>query len=214
MAEGLTDDEKYQQGWHDALEKQGEQEKPQVYKTDDGEVITYSKSEGYKVIEPKFKVGDWITNGDYTWKIVEIKPLDYILQSQDGNIVDDTISHVDEQFHSFTIQDAKEGDVLVDEDINVIGIFEGTEGMCWHSKIYYSYATKELYGIECGGSHQKEFAKPATKEQRDTLMKAMADAGYAFDFAKKELKKIEQKSAEWSEEDEEMVDNILTPLAK
>ena len=25
MAEGLTDDEKYQQGWHDALEKQGEQ---------------------------------------------------------------------------------------------------------------------------------------------------------------------------------------------
>ena len=24
MAEGLTDDEKYQQGWHDALEKQGE----------------------------------------------------------------------------------------------------------------------------------------------------------------------------------------------
>ena len=25
MAEGLTNDEKYQQGWHDALEKQGEQ---------------------------------------------------------------------------------------------------------------------------------------------------------------------------------------------
>ena len=25
MAEGLTDDEKWQQGWHDALEKQGEQ---------------------------------------------------------------------------------------------------------------------------------------------------------------------------------------------
>ena len=25
MAEGLSDDEKYQQGWHDAIEKQGEQ---------------------------------------------------------------------------------------------------------------------------------------------------------------------------------------------
>ena len=33
MAEGLTDDEKYQQGWHDALEKQGE--KPQ----DEDEII-------------------------------------------------------------------------------------------------------------------------------------------------------------------------------
>jgi len=28
--------------------KQGEQEEPQVYETEDGEVITYSESEGYK----------------------------------------------------------------------------------------------------------------------------------------------------------------------
>ena len=57
---------------------------------------------------------------------------------------------------------------------------------------------------------------PATKEQRDTLLKAMVDAGYTFDFEKKELKKIEPKPEEnkgnicgispnsaWSEEDEE-----------
>ena len=31
MAEGLTDDEKYQQGWHDALEKQGEQKPADSY---------------------------------------------------------------------------------------------------------------------------------------------------------------------------------------
>jgi len=45
---------------------------------------------------------------------------------------------------------------------------------------------------------------PATKEHRDALMKAMTDAGYTFDFEKKELKKVEQKPAEWSEEDEDM----------
>jgi hypothetical protein len=39
---------------------------------------------------------------------------------------------------------------------------------------------------------------PATKEQRDTLIKAMTDAGYTFDFEKKELKKIEE---EYSGED-------------
>ena len=50
-------------------------------------------------IEPKFKVGDWITNGEYTWKIIDIKPIDYILQSQNGNIVNDTITYVDEEFH-------------------------------------------------------------------------------------------------------------------
>jgi hypothetical protein len=33
-----------------------------------------------------------------------------------------------------------------------------------------------------------EIITPAIKEQRDTLIKAMADAGYTFDFEKKELK--------------------------
>lgn len=42
------------------VEKQGEQKEHQVYKTKDGEIITYSETDGYKVIEPKFKVGDWI----------------------------------------------------------------------------------------------------------------------------------------------------------
>ena len=40
---------------------------------------------------------------------------------------------------------------------------------------------------------EKPQGKTATKEQRDTLMKAMADAGYTFDFESKELKKIEGK---------------------
>jgi hypothetical protein len=57
--------------------------------------------------ESKFHEGEWITNGDYTWKIVVVNPLDYTLQSQDGNIVDDNISYVDKHFHLWTIQDAE-----------------------------------------------------------------------------------------------------------
>ena len=45
----------------DCLEKQGEQEEPQVYETEDGEIITYSETDGYKFDEPRFKVGDWVT---------------------------------------------------------------------------------------------------------------------------------------------------------
>ena len=44
------------------LEKQGEQEELQVYETKDGEIITYSETDGYKFVEPKFKVGDWVVN--------------------------------------------------------------------------------------------------------------------------------------------------------
>ena len=184
------------------LEKQGEQEEPQVYETEYGEVITYSESEGYKVIEPKFKVGDWITDGKSVLHITKFEDdYGYELKTIDGEVFHFISPDlVKANYHLWTIQDAKKGDVLVDEDINVIGIFEGIEGMCWHSKFYYSNVTKEFYGMECGGSHQKEFAKPATKEQRDTLMKAMADAGWEFDFDKKELKKIENESENYKQQ--------------
>ena len=43
------------------LEEQGEKEEPQVYETEDGEIITYSETDGYKFDEPRFKVGDWVT---------------------------------------------------------------------------------------------------------------------------------------------------------
>jgi len=157
-------------------------------------------------VEPKFREGEWITNGDYTWKIVEVKPLDYILQSQDGNIVDDTISHVDEQFHSFTIEDAKDGDVLMWDNGRYIILFKEIKdnivAHCsynTHSK-HFGFSSNYDTRFDCILNF-----RPATKEQCDALMKAMADAGYIFDFEKKELKKIEQKSSvtEWSEDDEQ-----------
>ena len=123
-------------------------------------------------VKPKFKVGDWIigraTNNEPR-QISEIT--DQYYKSTYGGQYGFSFEN---EMHLWTIADAKDGDVLVDEDTNVIGIFESIEGMCWHSKFYYSNFTKEFYGIECGGYHLKEFAKPATKEQRDTLMKAMA----------------------------------------
>lgn len=139
----------------------------------------------------KFKVGDWITNGDYTWKIVEVKPLDYILQSQDGNIVDDTISHVDEQFHSFTIEDAKDGDVVVSKYKQPF-IYNGN---------YDEYNVGAYCGIICDGSMfietnsvcqwaDNKKITPATKEQRDTLERAITNAGYRWDKEKLKLEKI------------------------
>lgn len=159
-------------------------------------------------VEPKFHQGEWITNGDYTWKIVEVKPLVYILQSQDGNIVDDTISHVDEQFHSFTIEYAKDGDVLYCESsgIEYIIILKQINNRSLDS--YCRYNTVDGFAIDVPRVMSiQNNPKPATKEQRDTLLKAMTDAGYTFDFEKKELKKIEKESS-WSEEDEYRINRI------
>lgn len=130
-------------------------------------------------IKPKFKVGDWITNSDYTWKIVEVKPLDYILQSQDGNIVDDTIIHVDEHFHLWTIKDAKNGDVLT-TSCGSICIFNGTVE---DGKYPFAYCglTKhhgfEVYDRKLPFTHDKDI-HPATKKEHDILFQKMKDAGY------------------------------------
>jgi hypothetical protein len=169
-------------------------------------------------IEPKFKIDDWITNGEYTWNVINIQPLDYILQSQNGDVVDDTISHVDEHFHLWTIQDAKDGDVLyckkrVIDNNEVILIYSGintrnnVDSYCrYNSKLgFNTYITNVL-------DAERDFITPATKEQRDLLFQKMKEAGYEWDAEKKELKKIEKQGEQkpsWSEEDELMLQRCI-----
>ena len=185
-------------------------------------------------VEPKFHEGEWITNGDYTWKIVEVKPLDYILQSQDGNIVDDTIYHVDEQFHSFTIADAKNGDVLVCN-----GNIKNSNGIKYERICLFNNLDNAFFILTKTSNFVEEYnidvnidypdnTVPATKEQKEILFMAMKDAGYEFDFEKKELKIVDWskhikynpnppsiiKESAWSEEDEPQKELAESYLAK
>lgn len=176
-------------------------------------------------VEPKFKVGDWIvySRNDSSMEIL------YVYDIRDGRYYFNdnvhfswSVKECDEKSHLWTIQDAKDGDVLYFNNVisgfHSIGLFKrlaskneinGNTYRCYaryggfneESKLEIAQNNNELH--HCGTK-----AYPATKEQRDTLEKAMADAGYTFDFEKKELKKIEQKSVEWSEEDEKQIRQI------
>ena len=176
------------------LEKQGEQEKPQVYKTDDGEVITYSESEGYKVIEPKFKVGDWVMS-----TLPGIKYPHLITDIQNGYYIfgeDDDYAHIasnDNILKLWTIQDAKDGNVLVYRNTvtEIIMLFKSwvvdREAAYTHFHIFDNdFRVND--SCDCGNG-----AHPATKEQRDLLFQKMKEAGYEWDAEKKELKKISQR---------------------
>ena len=165
---------------------------PEKYEEIINECI-YGEEKIVDEVKPKFHEGEWITNGNYTWKIVEVKPLDYILQSQDGNIVDDTISHVDEQFHSFTIEDAKNGDVLVSR-FDIPFIYNGNYNSDYLGA-YCGITTGGDFNVgteKCQWSRNKNI-HPATKEQRDLLFEKMKEAGYEWNDEKKELKKVEPK---------------------
>lgn len=148
-------------------------------------------------IEPKFKVGDWIIdNKNRVGIIVRILDEHYII-SFDGREVQISFEWEGKLFRKWTIQDAKDGDVLAVNKDDVILIFRGIGNEEWNDVIDY-YCRYDCYqkefivqkDLEFWGYIKDNQLKPATKEQCDTLMKAMADAGWEFDFENKELKKI------------------------
>jgi len=149
------------------------------------------KQEPADKVEPKFHERDWVVRGNTVAQILDVQEQYYVGLDINGKDFTSSKFLNDDKIHLWTIQDAKNGDVLADK-YNNIGIFSRCEGICWHSYIYLE-CDGELRGFSIGGRHEQIDTHPATKEQRDALMKAMADAGYTFDFEKKELKKIEQK---------------------
>lgn len=150
-------------------------------------------------IEPKFKVGDCVVdNCGYVWKIEGRLNQFYILEGVEGGESRPTIDWVDKTFHLWTIQDAKDGDVLALswlEDKNLwakIVIFKK-----YHSKgvkeLYYNMPCVEGYGITFKNGktvfneqipyYSKTWTcnlHPATKEQRDLLFQKMKKAGYKW----------------------------------
>ena len=141
-------------------------------------------------IEPKFKVGDWVVDKNgIVRQILSYK--DGIYKHTDGY----SAEIFEDEWRMWTIKDAKDGDVLATDDGNIF-VFDGTVEDDKYLFAYYGLTRRrfESYDRRLPFTHNN--IHPATKEQRDQLEKAMADAGYTFDFEKKELRKIEQKFAE------------------
>ena len=135
---------------------------------------------GYKELElpvgPKFKVGNWITDGYIHCKITEILDDRYIIESKYNR--------------RSAIEDAKDGDVLAADECYVI--FKEIDGL--NIKCYCTYHYMGFNpSFHIGTLQNKTAFNPATAEQRDLLFTKMLEAGYEWDADKKELKKITVK---------------------
>ena len=217
------------------LEKQGDSAIPQVYETKNGEVITYSESEGYKVVEPKFKNGQWIVWKDKCYK-VNYNACGYELFDENGWSTSWDYKTIEDNAHIWTIQDAKDGDVLFQDLMD--GMTFIYCGINPHMAILYSFIIsndgEDVLPYHIGKPNtgignieeNKNIIYPATKEQRDFLFQKMKEAGYEWDAEKKELKKIDAREnltldgdlmqtdsmvieSSWNEEDEKMVEDAL-----
>ena len=158
-------------------------------------------------VEPKFKVGDWILIDNPC----QIESIDnngnYVVQycdTEETHIL--SRNFCDSHFRLWTIQDAKDGDVLAAHECLVL--FREIDGLNIRCYCTYHFMNNPSFYVDT--LQNKEAFLPATKEQRDLLFQKMKEAGYEWDAEKKEMKKVEQKHAAWSEEDEKMI--LAIPL--
>ena len=199
------------------LEKQGEQEPildveiPFGAKDSELEEVSYSIPDGYHAeiednkivikkgeqkptkVEPKFKVGDWIINRTGAIIMQIVNNIDFYESVEiGGQRRTDTYNYVECDFILWTIQDAKDGDVLAGGDWVFIFRDFHING-CPKCHCHYDLTLEEFkvdtyYSyMACGVN-----IYPATKEQRKFLFQKMREAGYEWDSKKKELKRIEQ----------------------
>jgi len=191
------------------LEKQGRQEEPQVYEAEDGEIITYSETDGYKVAA-KFHEGDWVVRGDTIAQILDIQEQYYVGIDINGKDFTSSIFLSDDKIHLWTIYDAKDGDILATKDGNPFIFKDCSDDDHPNAPVAYCGINDFNKFIISADNHWWDDSNqvcPATKEQRDTLLKAMDNAKYTFDFETKEL--IAQDFDEWREEDENMFNHAL-----
>lgn len=163
-----------------------------------------------KLIKPKFKVGDWIISSVLgIAHIVCVNDFnEYQLEYIDGKQKFSSINYVNYKYDKWTINDAKDGDVLALSWLENKNLFEKIIIF----KKYHSEGIKGLYSMPCVEGYGNTFKNgkmafsdkevpyysktwtcnlhPATKEQRNLLFQKMKDTGYEWDIKKKELKKL------------------------
>ena len=181
--------------WLTWLEKQIEkksQGKSALETIKEGKVDNKNCVKSVDKIEPKFKEGDYIVPNDITfpetWRVINIDKDNYYNIKCITNPEYDEIYRIpgfilEEDYHIWSLDDAKDGDVLATWagtfiyngyndgmgcpgcycGINTLGIFQIGGKIHWTGKKVY----------------------PATKEQRDTLFAKMKELGYKWDAENK-----------------------------
>ena len=147
------------------------------------ECIAWLEKQGKNSIDKtklRFRIDDFIISDYCIGKVVALTNDAYLLDT--GICIPFSCEH---DFHIWNIQDAKKGDVLASKDTSNILIFKKLETSTSFSSYYNIERRQE-------SAWSNECFVPASKEQRNKLIRAMEQAGYTFDFEKKELNKIIQ----------------------
>lgn len=143
-------------------------------------------------VQPKFNVGDWITNGQLTCKVLGVvgKSYELHLYNDDYCHFETDVQSVDEDYHLWTIADARDGDVLATP--NYIYIFNSIEQETETVSFYclMKQSDEQFSFGDCKIHDEILNSIPATKEQHDLFFSKMKEAGWKWNSVTKEAKRI------------------------
>jgi hypothetical protein len=150
-----------------------------------------SKSEQKPVdkVGPKFKDGDWVVFNGLTLYINEVVKGYYRTISK-GGICNSYDWDIDNAARLWTLNEAKDGDVLVYEDYDSVKIFIYQYGKvhCYCCLTNSTFVPHSFYfGVQ---EDQLYRLHPAGKKQHDLLFAKMKEEGYEWNADKKELIKL------------------------
>ena len=156
--------------------------------------------------KPKFNIGDWVIfiKSKSVYQVEKIENYEYTLRHILGGSLCLSFSN-EKLIREWTIQDAKDGDILIcDIDKSEIGgdveklpnivstifNFKKLINIRGYIHSYCHLYDKRVLGLQ-STMYYNSFVhniSPATKEQRDALMKAMNNAGYEWDIEKRMIR--------------------------
>lgn len=157
--------------------------------------ITFSEQESDDKVKRKFKVGDWVIRKDgqpfdnHNSKIAQIRNID----SKGRHWFDCGTWDEAKEIRLWTIQDAKDGDILTSSSTNSTFIYNGRFDNIYvgahggvsvgiNDKFIIAYGQPLYYFWTA-----KQDVRPATKKETEHLFNCMTEAGYKWDADKKEL---------------------------
>lgn len=136
-------------------------------------------------VEPKFKVGNFIVNNNNgtVFQVTKISDDKYCMSHLYDNFEEYmSITDIDKYYHLWTIEDAKEGDVIAGR----FGIF------IFKGKIYgyCGLLSDDTFITSTGNNEWTRCLHPATNAQRDLLFVKMMASGYKWNDQEKRLERL------------------------
>ncbi|MBO6273884.1 hypothetical protein J6O48_14095 [bacterium] len=159
--------------------------------------------------EPKFKIGDWIVNnkdGKF-FEVSKVRENSYRIINQEREVFNIHIDVVENDYHKFTVEDAKHGDILTAEvkrseldyytdytsyeEITFVYIKSLEDNDNIHCCCYLDNTTNSLFLSQ--EKISKCFIrniKPATKEQYNKLYTKLSTCKFKYDSKNNKLTKL------------------------